>query len=98
MNDDMNPTVTPAVPDASSSDSIEDFYEAEAVEESEANHKFNEINLLNELGNLAVSLNLIGGHGFHRGQYELLREGTFLLMTPIEAQKYLEELIAATEV
>jgi len=98
MNDDMNSNVTPAVPDDSSSESIEDFYEAEAVEESEANHKFSEINLLNELGNLAVSLKLIGGHGFHRGQYELLREGTFLLMTPIEAQQYLEELIAATKV
>jgi hypothetical protein len=98
MNDDLNSAVTPPVPDAFSSKSIEDFYEAEAVEEREANHKFNEINLLNDLGNLAVSLKLIGGHGFHRDQYELLRDGTFLLMTPIEAQQYLEELIAATEV
>jgi hypothetical protein len=87
MNDAMNP----------SNETIEESYDSEAIEECEADQKFNAINRLNELGNLAVSLKLIGGHGFHRGDYELLRDGKFLLMTPTEAQTYLEELIATTE-
>jgi hypothetical protein len=74
-------------------DPIVEFSEADAVDESEAGHEGSAINHLTELGNRAVSLKLIAGHGFHKGQYELLREGKSLLMTPIEAQKYLEELI-----
>jgi hypothetical protein len=50
-------------------------------------------NQLNELGNRAISLGLIAGHGYRGGQYELLRQGKALLMSPEEAQTYLENLI-----
>jgi hypothetical protein len=57
-----------------------------------------ELNRLNQLGNQAIELKLISGHGFHHGQYEILRDGKFILMTPIEAVHYLAELIATTGV
>lgn len=56
------------------------------------------INQLNELGNQAIALGLIAGHGHHQGQYEILRQGEVLLMTPQEALPYLQTLIqTATE-
>ncbi|MEQ8976242.1 MAG: hypothetical protein RIE73_38395 [Coleofasciculus sp. C1-SOL-03] len=51
------------------------------------------INKLTQLGNQAVQLGLIAGHGYHRGKYEILRQGEALLMSPDEAQGYLEKLI-----
>ncbi|MCG8367546.1 MAG: hypothetical protein MJA27_29950 [Pseudanabaenales cyanobacterium] len=51
------------------------------------------LNQLNELGNQAVALGLIGGHGHHRGQYEILRQGEVLLMSPQAAIPYLQSLI-----
>ena len=96
MNDDLNAMSANHI-SKETGESIEEFYELDAVEETEADDRFNEINRLNELGNLAVSLKLIGGHGFHGGQYELLHEGKFLLMSPIEAQQFLEQLIAEAE-
>ena len=51
------------------------------------------INNLTQLGNQAVQLGLIAGHGYHRGKYEILRQGEALLMSPDEAQTYLEKLI-----
>ncbi|HBB31480.1 MAG TPA: hypothetical protein DDZ80_19215 [Cyanobacteria bacterium UBA8803] len=50
-------------------------------------------NKLNQLGNQAISLGLIAGHGYRSGQYEILRQGKALLMSPDEAQTYLENLI-----
>ena len=50
-------------------------------------------NQLNELGNQAVKLGLIAGHGYHKGQYEILRQGKALLMSPDEAIQYLQQLI-----
>ncbi len=91
MNDDIQ------AQNAQNTDPEIEFSEADVVDEGEANHEGGAINHLTELGNRAVDLKLIGGHGFHRGQYELLREGKFLMMTPIEAQQYLEELIATAE-
>ncbi len=76
---------------------IFEFFESDPVDAIEANHEGSAINHLTELGSRAVSLKLIAGHGFHRGQYELLRDGQCLLMTPIEAQQYLENLIASAE-
>lgn len=55
----------------------------------------NSYNRLTELGNQAISLGLIAGHGHHRGQYEIIRQGKVLLMSPKEAQTYLENLINA---
>lgn len=51
------------------------------------------INQLNELGNQAVKMGLIVGHGYRGGKYEILRKGEALMMTPQEAQSYLENLI-----
>jgi hypothetical protein len=51
------------------------------------------LNQLHDLGNQAVALGLIAGHGQHRGQYEILRQGQALLMTPAGALTYLQDLI-----
>lgn len=51
------------------------------------------LNQLNELGNQAISMGLIAGHGHHQGQYEVLREGQSLVMSADEAVTYLQELI-----
>ena len=50
-------------------------------------------NQLTELGNRAIQLGLIAGHGYHGGQYELLRQGQFILLPPHEAEQYLRALI-----
>jgi hypothetical protein len=51
------------------------------------------LNQLNDLGNQAVSLGLIAGHGHHGGQYELLHQGKVVTISPSEAVGYLENLI-----
>ncbi|MEO1094784.1 MAG: hypothetical protein AAFX01_07780 [Cyanobacteria bacterium J06638_28] len=51
------------------------------------------LNQLNDMGNQAVALGLIAGHGHHRGQYEILRQGKVLLMSPQEAFTYLQSLV-----
>lgn len=76
----------------------EDLQEILELDNDLAIDEQSEFNRLNQLGNQAIELKLISGHGFHRGQYELLRDGKFLLMDPIEALRYLEELIATTGV
>ncbi|MCX5933861.1 MAG: hypothetical protein NTU99_03605 [Pseudanabaena sp. LacPavin_0818_WC45_MAG_42_6] len=56
------------------------------------------VNKLTETGNLAVSMGLIAGHGFHGGKYEILRNGEAILLPVNEAEIYLEQLIkTATE-
>ena len=50
-------------------------------------------NQLNELGNRAVQMGLIAGHGYRGGQYEILRQGKAIALSPQEAQVYLQELI-----
>lgn len=54
-------------------------------------------NQLNELGNQAVKLGLIAGHGYHKGQYEILRQGKALLMSPDEVIEYLQQLIQSIQ-
>ncbi|MEM9093141.1 MAG: hypothetical protein AAGC93_30985 [Cyanobacteria bacterium P01_F01_bin.53] len=51
------------------------------------------INQLNEFGNQAVKLGLIAGHGHHQGQYEIIREGKILTMSPKEALTFLQQLV-----
>lgn len=51
------------------------------------------INQLNELGNQAIQMGLIAGHGYRGGQYEILRQGEFILLPPNEAEQYLRDLI-----
>ncbi len=53
----------------------------------------NSINHLTELGNQAVALGLIAGHGFHGGKYEILRQGKVILLPANEASTYLEKLL-----
>ena len=55
------------------------------------------INMLTELGNQAVQLGLIAGHGYHGGKYEILRKGEVILLSPKEASAYLHNLIAELE-
>jgi hypothetical protein len=42
-------------------------------------------------------LGLIIGHGFHKGQYEVLHRGEALLMSPKEAIAYLQQIIQTAE-
>ncbi|MBD1859848.1 hypothetical protein Q2T42_16480 [Leptolyngbya boryana CZ1] len=51
------------------------------------------INRLNELGNRAIQAGLIAGHGYYQGQYELLHQGNSVLLSPEEAENYLENLL-----
>lgn len=51
------------------------------------------INDLTQLGNQAVSLGLIIGHGYHRNQYEILYRGQVFLLSPKEALNHLKNLI-----
>ena len=51
------------------------------------------INYLTELGNRAISLGLIAGHGYRGGQYELLYQGKAVMFSPQEAQTFLEKLL-----
>ena len=51
------------------------------------------INTLTEVGNMAVSMGLIAGHGFRGGKYEILQKGQIILLPAREAADYLEQLI-----
>ncbi|BBC27043.1 hypothetical protein [Pseudanabaena sp. ABRG5-3] len=51
------------------------------------------INHLTEVGNMAVSMGLIAGHGFRGGKYEILRKGEVILLPVEAATDYLEQLI-----
>ena len=50
-------------------------------------------NKLTELGNKAIHLKLIIGHGWRNGKYEILSRNEALLLDAKEAQAYLEKLI-----
>ena len=50
-------------------------------------------NKLTELGNKALHLKLIVGHGWRNGKYEILRRDEAVLLSAKEAQAYLEHLI-----
>jgi hypothetical protein len=69
------------------------------MEEEERREQLNQeiadfgYNQLNELGNQAIKLKLIAGHGYHGGKYEILRQGEALLMSPQEAKTFLAQLI-----
>lgn len=55
------------------------------------------INQLHDLGNRAQQLGLIAGHGYRSGQYEILRQGQAIVLSPQEAETYLAELIASVD-
>lgn len=50
-------------------------------------------NDLTRLGNQAVKMGLLSGHGFHRGKYEILFNGQIFLLSPEEAHSYLKNLV-----
>ena len=55
------------------------------------------VNQLFHLANEAVDRKLITAHGYRRGQYDLLRDGEFITMTPTEAIQYLQNLLNETD-
>jgi hypothetical protein len=61
------------------------------------NSGFEHINRLTELGNQAIAAGLIIGHGYHEGQYEILRRGEVLLFSPEDAQHHLETWLAQAQ-
>ena len=50
-------------------------------------------NQLHTLANQAVSQKLITAHGYRGGQYEILKDGDFVLMQPADAIQYLQSLL-----
>lgn len=50
-------------------------------------------NELTQLGNQAVKMGLISGHGYHQGKYEILWNGQIFLLSPEEAHSYLKKLV-----
>ncbi|MBD2119519.1 hypothetical protein [Trichocoleus sp. FACHB-262] len=54
-------------------------------------------NQLNELGNRAIALGLLIGHGYHGDQYELLHLGEVVLLSPPDAHNYLKALVQTGE-
>lgn len=53
-------------------------------------------NQLYNLASEAEGKKLISAHGHRGGQYELLREGEFILLSPVEAIQYLQDLLQET--
>ncbi|MBT9314895.1 hypothetical protein [Leptothoe spongobia] len=51
------------------------------------------VNQLHNLATQAVEKKLITAHGYRGGQYELLRDGEFVLLSPTEAIQYLQDLL-----
>ena len=55
------------------------------------------VNQLHGLATQAVEKKLITAHGYRGGQYELLRDGEFVLLSPTEAIQYLQDLLKTDE-
>ena len=51
------------------------------------------LNQLTDLGNQAVAMGLIAGHGYHKGQYEIIRQGKIITLPVQQAFDYLQGLI-----
>ncbi|MFN6486080.1 MULTISPECIES: hypothetical protein [unclassified Nostoc] len=66
-------------------------------EQLEQEYEFATTNMLNEVGNKAIKMGLIVGHGYHKGKYEILQQGKAILLPPKEAFDYLQNLIAELE-
>lgn len=67
------------------------------TEQLEQEHEFVSTNMLTEVGNKAIKMGLIAGHGYHKGKYEILQQGKAILLPPKEAFDYLQNLIAELE-
>lgn len=55
------------------------------------------VNQLHNLATQAVEKKIITAHGYRGGQYELLRDGEFVLLSPTEAIQYLQDLLQTDE-
>ena len=55
------------------------------------------VNQLHTLATQAIEKKLIAAHGYRGGQYELLRNGEFILLSPTEAIQYLKELLTSDD-
>ncbi|NEZ60409.1 hypothetical protein [Adonisia turfae] len=55
------------------------------------------VNQLHTLATQAVEKKLITAHGYRGGQYELLRDGEFVLLSPTEAIQYLQDLLKTND-
>ena len=55
------------------------------------------VNQLHTLATQAIEKKLIAAHGYRGGQYELLCNGEFILLSPTEAIQYLQELLASDD-
>ena len=55
------------------------------------------INQLYQLATEATEKKLITAHGYRGGQYELLRQGEFILLSPSDAIQYLQTLMQTPE-
>ncbi|MDV3348201.1 hypothetical protein SPB21_04685 [Leptothoe sp. ISB3NOV94-8A] len=55
------------------------------------------VNQLHNLATQAVEKKLITAHGYRGGQYELLRDGEFVLLSPTEAIQYLQDLLQTND-
>ncbi|MEB3292234.1 MAG: hypothetical protein VKJ24_03660, partial [Synechococcales bacterium] len=52
-----------------------------------------DLNRLHQLGNQAIQLGLISGHGYHHGYYELICKGEVITLSLEAAKSYLITLI-----
>lgn len=55
------------------------------------------VNQLHTLATQAVEKKVITAHGYRGGQYELLRDGEFILLSPTEAIQYLQGLLTVED-
>jgi hypothetical protein len=90
MNDDLNNNLN---------DGLNGFDEDSETGEDMFTNRMNlelesiSFNQLNDLGNEAIKLGLIAGHGHHGGQYEVIHQGKIVTLAPSEAIAFLENLI-----
>jgi hypothetical protein len=55
------------------------------------------VNQLYQLATEAMEKKAIAAHGYRGGQYELLRQGEFILLSPHEAIQYLQTLLQTSD-
>lgn len=51
------------------------------------------VNQLHDLATQAIEKKLISAHGYRGNQYELLKDGEFVLLEPTNAIQYLQDLL-----
>jgi hypothetical protein len=72
---------------------LEDDFLLDNEEDSDVTLDLNELHHLHQLGNQAMQLGLIAGHGYRYGEYELIRQGEVITLSIEAAKDYLKQLI-----